>query len=77
MSKSKGNGVSPDQMSDKYGVDTLRLALMFGAPPESDFNFEESFLVSMKSYLDKIVRLGDSLLLKSKSLEILNKKEIQ
>jgi leucyl-tRNA synthetase len=44
MSKSKGNGVSPDTMADKYGVDTLRLALMFGGPPESDLNFDESFL---------------------------------
>lgn len=48
MSKSKGNGVAPDTMAEKYGVDTLRLALMFGGPPESDFNFDENFLVSMK-----------------------------
>lgn len=44
MSKSKGNGVLPDTMAEKYGVDTLRLALMFGAPPESDFNFDENFI---------------------------------
>ncbi len=44
MSKSKGNGIAPDTMAEKYGVDTLRLALMFAGPPESDINFEESFL---------------------------------
>ena len=44
MSKSKGNGVAPDTMAEKYGVDTLRLALMFGGPPESDLNFDENFL---------------------------------
>jgi leucyl-tRNA synthetase len=44
MSKSKNNGVSPDLMAEKYGIDTLRLALMFGAPPESDLNFDENFL---------------------------------
>ena len=33
MSKSKGNGVIPDTMAEKYGVDSLRLALMFGGPP--------------------------------------------
>lgn len=48
MSKSKGNGIAPDTMADKYGVDTLRIALMFGAPPEIDLNFDENFLHSMK-----------------------------
>lgn len=44
MSKSKGNGIIPEEMTEKYGVDTLRLALLFGAPAESDFNFDEHFL---------------------------------
>lgn len=64
MSKSKGNGVAPDTMAEKYGVDTLRLALMFGGPPESDLNFDENFLVSMKSFLDKIAKSADNISLK-------------
>ena len=40
MSKSKGNGVAPKEMAVKYGVDTLRIAIMFGAPPENDLNFD-------------------------------------
>lgn len=60
MSKSKGNGVSPDTMAEKYGVDTLRLALMFAGPPESAINFEENFLQAMKAYLDKVAKLGDT-----------------
>jgi leucyl-tRNA synthetase len=59
MSKSKGNGVSPDSMASKYGVDTLRLALMFGAPPESDLNFDENFLKSMKQFLDKVSKSSE------------------
>jgi leucyl-tRNA synthetase len=61
MSKSKGNGIAPDTMASKYGVDTLRLALMFGGPPESDLNFDESFLGSMKSFLDKVAKMGEAL----------------
>lgn len=61
MSKSKGNGVAPDTMADKYGVDTLRLALMFGGPPESDLNFDEQFLSSMKNFLDKVAKTCDTL----------------
>ena len=47
MSKSKGNGIVPDAIATKYGVDSLRLALMFSAPPESDVNFDEAFVQSI------------------------------
>jgi len=40
MSKSKGNGVSPEEMSELYGVDALRAAILFGAPADSDLNFD-------------------------------------
>lgn len=58
MSKSKGNGVAPGDMAEKYGVDSLRMAIMFGAPPENDLNFDENALQAMKSYLDRVTRLG-------------------
>ena len=54
MSKSKGNGVIPSEMSSKFGVDALRCGLLFGAPPESDFNFDETILQTLKSYLDRV-----------------------
>lgn len=75
MSKSKGNGVAPDIMAEKYGVDTLRLALMFGGPPESDLNFDENFLVSMKSFLDRVAKSGDNISLKFEKIS--HKQEIQ
>ncbi len=75
MSKSKGNGVAPDTMAEKYGVDTLRLALMFGGPPESDLNFDENFLVSMKSFLDKIAKSAENISLKFEKIS--NKQHIQ
>ena len=34
MSKSRGNVVDPDDMTEKYGADALRLYVMFVAPPE-------------------------------------------
>ncbi|KAJ7322586.1 hypothetical protein JRQ81_018873 [Phrynocephalus forsythii] len=36
MSKSKHNGVDPEEMVQKYGIDTVRLYLLFAAPPEQD-----------------------------------------
>ena len=47
MSKSKGNGVVPEDVSRVYGVDALRAAILFGAPPESDLNFDVNSLASM------------------------------
>ena len=51
MSKSKGNGVSPRLLASEFGVDTLRSAIMFGAPPEHDLNFDRNALASTASYL--------------------------
>lgn len=58
-------------MATKYGVDTLRLALMFGAPPESDLNFDENFLKSMKQFLDKVSKASEEqiTLASSKTIE--------
>ncbi|CAH2283186.1 probable leucine--tRNA ligase, mitochondrial [Pelobates cultripes] len=36
MSKSKHNGVDPEEMVQQYGIDTTRLYLLFAAPPEQD-----------------------------------------
>lgn len=36
MSKSKHNGVEPEEAVELYGVDTVRLYLLFAAPPEKD-----------------------------------------
>ena len=36
MSKSKGNGVDPDEMVDIYGADATRLFVLFAAPVENE-----------------------------------------
>ncbi len=42
MSKSKGNVVSPDEMVEKYGADTLRLYILFMGPPDKDSEWQEA-----------------------------------
>uniref|UniRef100_A0A8C4UIH4 leucine--tRNA ligase n=1 Tax=Falco tinnunculus TaxID=100819 RepID=A0A8C4UIH4_FALTI len=36
MSKSKHNGIDPEELVKEYGIDTLRLYILFAAPPEQD-----------------------------------------
>ena len=41
MSKSKGNTVDPQSMIDQYGTDTVRLFMMFAAPPEQSLEWND------------------------------------
>ena len=42
MSKSKGNTVDPQALIDQYGADTVRLFIMFAAPPEQSLEWSDS-----------------------------------
>jgi leucyl-tRNA synthetase len=42
MSKSKYNGVAPEDVIKKYGADTARMFILFKAPPEKDLEWDES-----------------------------------
>lgn len=53
MSKSKGNVVVPEVVSDKYGVDALRLYLMFMGPSDGTIAWNENTLMGVKRFLDK------------------------
>jgi leucyl-tRNA synthetase len=53
MSKSKGNVIIPETVADKYGVDVLRLYLMFMGPFESVMAWNEKTLMGVKRFLDR------------------------
>ncbi|RLA17489.1 MAG: leucine--tRNA ligase, partial [Gammaproteobacteria bacterium] len=42
MSKSKGNTVDPEALIERYGADTVRLFMMFAAPPEQSLEWSDS-----------------------------------
>ena len=59
MSKSKGNVVDPDSMTEKYGSDALRLYVMFVAPPEKEVEWADTGLEGSFRYLARVWRIAD------------------
>ncbi|HPE67974.1 MAG TPA: leucine--tRNA ligase [Thermotogota bacterium] len=53
MSKSKGNVVSPDEMVEKYGADTLRVYMLFIGPPERDAEWNDSGIEGVYRFIKK------------------------
>lgn len=57
MSKSKGNGVAPEDVITKYGVDTARMFILFKAPPEKDLEWDEADVEGQFRFLNRVWRL--------------------
>jgi leucyl-tRNA synthetase len=57
MSKSKYNGVAPEDVIKKYGADTARMFILFKAPPEKDLEWEESDVEGQFRFLNRVWRL--------------------
>lgn len=56
MSKSKGNGVDPDEMVKIYGADAARLFVLFAAPAEHELLWNESGIEGAVRFLQRIWR---------------------
>jgi len=67
MSKSRGNVVNPSDVIKKYSADSLRLALVSLASPDSDINWDDNilignhkFLIRVWNYFNDVVELSSS-----------------
>ncbi|KAM4706105.1 leucine--tRNA ligase, mitochondrial [Rhinophrynus dorsalis] len=83
MSKSKHNGVDPEEMVEQYGIDTTRLYLLFAAPPEQDILWDvktdalpgvRRWQSRLWSITSKFIEARNSLIMPNPQL--LNKKEV-
>ena len=54
MSKSKNNGVDPQTTIDQYGADTVRLFIMFAAPPEQSLEWSDSAVEGSHRFLKRV-----------------------
>ncbi|HAO70885.1 MAG TPA: leucine--tRNA ligase, partial [Gammaproteobacteria bacterium] len=67
MSKSKGNTVDPQEMIAKYGADTVRLFILFAAPPTQDLEWSDSGLEGSYRFVNKIYRLVSNFISEAQS----------
>jgi leucyl-tRNA synthetase len=61
MSKSKNNGVDPQELINKYGADTARLYTMFTAPPEATLEWNDGAVEGSYRFLKRVWSFGSKL----------------
>ncbi|MBD1902802.1 leucine--tRNA ligase [Trichocoleus sp. DQ-A3] len=57
MSKSKYNGIDPEEVLGKYGADTARMFILFKAPPEKDLEWDDADVEGQFRFLNRVWRL--------------------
>ncbi len=58
MSKSKNNGVDPQEVNDRYGADTARLFVMFASPPEQTIEWNDAGVEGANRFLKRVWQFG-------------------
>jgi leucyl-tRNA synthetase len=67
MSKSKGNTVSPVDLVDRYGADTMRAYICFIGPPERDADWLDKGVEGVYRFLSRLWRLGQEVVERTSS----------
>jgi leucyl-tRNA synthetase len=73
MSKSKGNTVDPQGLIEKYGADTVRMFIMFAAPPEQSLEWSDSGVEGAFRFLKRLWRQVHLYVENAQSIPVLDK----
>jgi len=57
MSKSKNNGIDPQEVINKYGADTVRLFIMFTSPPEQTLEWSDAGVEGAHRFVKRVYKL--------------------
>ena len=63
MSKSKGNGIDPIEMIEKYGTDAVRLSLLIGTTPGNDVNLGTEKIAGYRNFTNKLWNISRFMLM--------------
>jgi valyl-tRNA synthetase len=77
MSKSKGNGVDPLELIEKYGADAVRLSLLTGSTPGTDSRYSEEKVENKRNFINKFWNIARFILNSIDGQKINNKPEIK
>ena len=69
ISKSLGNNIDPVELSEKYGADALRLALIIGTAPGSDLKMSEDKVRGYRHFSNKLWNIGRFILTRTAEVE--------
>jgi leucyl-tRNA synthetase len=67
MSKSKNNGIDPQQVIEKYGADTVRLFIMFTSPPEQTLEWSDAGVEGAHRFVKRVYKLANEFLESTKN----------
>jgi leucyl-tRNA synthetase len=70
MSKSKNNGIDPQEMVNKYGADTVRLFMMFASPADMTLEWQESGVEGANRFLKRVWKAVREHALKGKATSV-------
>ena len=71
MSKSKGNTVDPQELINKYGADTVRLFVMFAAPPDHSLEWSDTAVEGAYRFINKLWRMVENHVENSPAISVL------
>ena len=74
MSKSKGNGLDPIQISEEYGTDALRMSYIVGNPPGQNTPFSLDKVRAYKKFANKLWNIARFILTETKDIKDAKKK---
>ena len=77
MSKKLGNGIDPLEVIDKYGTDSLRLALLTGIAAGNDSRFTDTKVEAARNFINKLWNAARFVLLNVKDKKIPSFEEIK
>ncbi len=77
MSKSKGNVINPLTLTEKYGTDALRMALIVGNTPGTDLALQENRVKGYKLFANKLWNITRYILENTKDFEMQEKPKLR
>jgi leucyl-tRNA synthetase len=76
MSKHLGNVVDPDELVERYGADTVRLAVLYAARPQKTLNWSDSAVLRANRFINQVWSFAQTRLARAGELEVGDRESI-